>query len=264
MDDIFPLIEPFLDDLLDDDFDLASIHMKICTIDLERKMSQLLSHFAKNKDSGIVDGFKEFCVKNDFQGMIAKVPAMVHHMLPALRLFPSYAISIIRSMFAPYIVRNFLDFRLYWVSPKLQEVSNISENEYAYDVLLSRDGNPLTNTAVVLNELLAPFNDRIVHNFLNLTQQDDLQGEMKCAVARQFKIDEGELTLVFASPFYFQENGIAYFATMCSKVRVSAEDDAGYMPVLFDQHNLDFICSAQFWDDGEYDDIELLLERFLY
>eukprot|EP00493_Phyllostaurus_siculus_P027208 UN27554 len=60
-------------------------------------MSQLLSHFAKSNDSEIVDAFKDFCVKNEYQGMIAKVPAMVHHMLPALRLLPSYAISIIRS-----------------------------------------------------------------------------------------------------------------------------------------------------------------------
>jgi len=247
MDDIFPLVEPYLDDLLED-FNIAEIHMKICVIDLERKMSHFLSHLAKNMDSGIVEAFKEYCVDNELQGMIAKV----------------YAISLIRSMFSKSITRDFLDFRLHWVSPKLQEVSNISENEYAYDVLLTRDNTPLNDTAVALNEVLAPLNDSAVQNFLQLTQQDNLKADMKCAVVRQFKIDQDELTLVFASPFYFQENGISYFATICSKVRVRPENVAVYVPVLREHDDLEYICSAQFWDDGEYDDLELLLERFLY
>lgn len=263
MDDIFPLVEPYLDDLLED-FNIAEIHMKICVIDLERKMSEFLSHLAKNVDSGIVEGFKEYCVDNELQGMIAKVPGMVHIVLPALRILPVYAISLIRSMFSKSIMRDFLDFRLHWVSPKLQEVSNISENEYAYDVLLTRDNTPLNDTAVALNEVLAPLNDSAVQNFLQLTQQDNLKADMKCAVVRQFKIDQDELTLVFASPFYFQENGISYFATICSKVRVRPENVAVYVPVLREHDDLEYICSAQFWDDGEYDDLELLLERFLY
>ena len=161
----------------------------------------------------------------------------------------SRVVRVMRDVFGPCMQRYLLDIRAFWVSSKLTENTNIQIFDYGMDVMFPDDGSYISDSVRYFNTILEPSQDALLSKFPYI--DDYKQTDIKEAyVARMFYIDKKDLTVVFAAPFYFSDNGENYFASVYTRLPINFAEIEDYMNILLDvEISFEISCSASFWND---------------
>jgi len=256
------ILEKTLEFLDDSEMDVSFL-VKICLVDLESKMSQLLSHFAI-EGRATLKSFQTFSEMQGYEAIIVKVPGLIDAIIPVLRLLPSRVFRVMKDVFGRCTHRYLLDIRAFWCSSKVMQETTIRPGQYGMDVMFPCDGSHVSDQVTYYNTILEPLQDALLSNFPYVNEYRDRNDIKDAYVCRMFYIDKKDLTVTFAAPFYFSDNGENYMCTVYTRLPIDFADMEDYMNILIGEEiSFEISSSASFWDEHDYDDPYSIIQERL-